>query len=205
MSKPSKKLRNLRKQIDKVKKFKCKEDCFECCTLIQYTPEEQKRMNQCLRKQGRLKPPEGKGKNYCPYLDKNGACSVYHERPIVCRLFGIIKTPMLTCSYFRDFPVQNETPEMWKYMTSSGFVGNRVEAESFLKKIERGDPEALVNLAYTTMKMAIDKVCTDEEAIVKLRYIESRLQQQGDSLVKYYGANIKEFLVDQPRKHGGII
>ena len=27
----------------------------------------------------------------CPYLDKHGACSVYSVRPMICRLWGLVK------------------------------------------------------------------------------------------------------------------
>lgn len=61
----------------------CKEGCSKCCSdMIQFSPSEEKRMGGY----------EWNGK--CSHLI-DGKCSVYENRPFVCRLFGT--SDMLTC------------------------------------------------------------------------------------------------------------
>jgi Fe-S-cluster containining protein len=54
----------------------CKNGCSECCTnMIQFSPSELKQMG---------------GYEYngvCSHL-KNGKCSIYENRPFICRIFG---------------------------------------------------------------------------------------------------------------------
>lgn len=80
-------LRKLRTQLNKTK-YKCKESCFECCTAVPTTEEEIKLMTKELRRLGYDKPPNGKGDEYCEMLTPEGKCSVYDQRPIVCRSFS---------------------------------------------------------------------------------------------------------------------
>lgn len=76
------------------------------------TPEEKERIDKYLALKGLKKPPRGKGKEYCEYLDKQGKCSVYEERPIICRTFGLIKE--------MHGPCQGCTSE--KQMTTPAFL-----------------------------------------------------------------------------------
>ena len=61
---------------DKIPKSQCKNGCFKCCTnMIQFTPSELKAMG---------------GYEYdgiCSHL-KDGKCSIYENRPFVCRIYG---------------------------------------------------------------------------------------------------------------------
>lgn len=55
---------------------KCKDGCSKCCTnMIQFTPSELKRMGGY------------EFKDVCSHLVE-GKCSIYENRPFVCRLFG---------------------------------------------------------------------------------------------------------------------
>lgn len=82
-------LKKLREELDK-HRYKCKENCFECCTVIPVTENEITLMKKELRKQGYLEPPNWKGDWYCEMLTTDGKCSVYSQRPIICRGFSNI-------------------------------------------------------------------------------------------------------------------
>lgn len=83
-------LRKLREELDK-NYYKCKSWCFECCTAVPITENEIKLMTAELRRQWLEAPPNGKGDNYCEFLTTEGKCSVYNQRPIICRSFSWTK------------------------------------------------------------------------------------------------------------------
>jgi len=83
------KLKKLREQLDK-HKYKCKEGCFSCCTRTPALEEELKMMEKELRRQGYTNPPNWKWDQYCEMLTPEGKCSVYSQRPIICRWFSDI-------------------------------------------------------------------------------------------------------------------
>ena len=61
---------------EKIPSSTCKKGCSECCTnMIQFAPSEEKTMG---------------GYEYngvCSHL-KNGRCTIYENRPFICRIFG---------------------------------------------------------------------------------------------------------------------
>jgi len=63
---------------------------YSSCGPITYSPLEQHYIDKELKKNGYKKPPCGKGGSYCEYLTNDGICSVYNERPIICRMYGVI-------------------------------------------------------------------------------------------------------------------
>lgn len=68
----------IQKLYDKIPTFRCKEDCTDCCdNWIQYAPEE------ALRCGGFTETAQG-----CCKLDKKKRCTVYENRPFICRLFA---------------------------------------------------------------------------------------------------------------------
>ena len=69
-------IEQIRKLYEKIPSSKCKDGCFRCCiNTVQFTKSEERAMGG-YRYAGQ-----------CPHL-KNGKCSVYENRPLVCRLFG---------------------------------------------------------------------------------------------------------------------
>ena len=86
-------LKKLRAELDK-KHYACKPGCFECCTVVPVTEEESNMMVAELRKLGYSEPPNGKGDEYCEFLTTEGRCSVYAQRPIICRSFSGTKYVM---------------------------------------------------------------------------------------------------------------
>ena len=37
--------------------------------------------------------------NYCPFLTKDFKCSIYEDRPWICKKFGDETAPLMTCCY----------------------------------------------------------------------------------------------------------
>ena len=69
-----------------IPKMQCKPGCTKCCGYIpwskfEYSLLEDKREIDCL----------------CVYPEK-GRCSIYEQRPLMCRLFGTVEPPhILSC------------------------------------------------------------------------------------------------------------
>lgn len=82
------------------KRINC-EGCYECCTTFLMTKSEKEVLNK-------KKKLWGKGKQYCEFLDKQGKCSVYEDRPIICRIMGTTQS----MGYYRcpQRPHNNYTP-----------------------------------------------------------------------------------------------
>ncbi len=79
---------NLEDLYKKIPKSKCKDGCFTCCSnSVQFTPSEYKSMG------GYSFDAESM---CCSHL-VNGKCSVYENRPFVCRLFGT--SELLECEH----------------------------------------------------------------------------------------------------------
>lgn len=60
--------------------FKCKEGCTECCGPVPFSNWE--------KAQVKIEP--GKEGRPCPYLSNTG-CTIYENRPFMCRLYGTVK------------------------------------------------------------------------------------------------------------------
>lgn len=79
-------IKRLRQQIPVVQ---CIPGCHDCCNDIilfadwEWSQIKEKRIADSLT---------------CPYLSKCG-CEIYHQRPIICRLYGTSLRPILKCKY----------------------------------------------------------------------------------------------------------
>lgn len=73
-------------------KMQCRGLCQACCGPISMTALEGRRMDQAY---GGPLPRVGNDAT-CPAL-KDGRCSIYEARPLICRLWGM--TPDMPCPY----------------------------------------------------------------------------------------------------------
>ena len=79
-----------------VPRVDCKGLCHESCGPIDMSREEWRRLS--LR--GVVIPPphvaltvlQRDGEYRCPALDENNRCSVYSDRPLICRQFGAVES-----------------------------------------------------------------------------------------------------------------
>lgn len=85
------------KEIELLKKLykmiplsKCAENCSACCGVIPVSSYELEQMNSVAN-------PFFFQEFRCPYLIDE-KCSCYNVRPLMCRLFGTVKTGELKCS-----------------------------------------------------------------------------------------------------------
>lgn len=76
-----------------IPKFKCIEGCTDCCGPIPANLEEIKRIG---KKPGVTHDVPGL---LCEFA-KDGPCSIYENRPLVCRIFGTVPSePLLKCPH----------------------------------------------------------------------------------------------------------
>jgi len=87
MSCNSQKIRFLRQQIPS---FECVPGCHDCCGPVTTSSEEMAR----LPRKTAAEQEAALNELNCVHLGPNG-CTVYDERPLICRLFGT--TPTLPC------------------------------------------------------------------------------------------------------------
>ncbi len=131
------KLKKLNKQLDQFN-YKCKKDCFECCTAISFLPEELRLMNKELLKNWYKKTPNWKWNNYCEYLTTEWKCCIYNARPIVCRSFWNIAfllkhrdKEMLTrvCTYAKTIVVSpsKEFMDYWEEVLQKWIMNKNCE------------------------------------------------------------------------------
>lgn len=82
----------------------CSGKCENSCTVVPTTAFERLRLEKALGYEfGSDKNPDGKFR--CVAL-KDGKCSVYSTRPLLCRMFGTSKHPFLKCEFGCE-------PERW--------------------------------------------------------------------------------------------
>jgi Fe-S-cluster containining protein len=83
-------------------KIECKQKCQEACSLIIITRAEKVNLTKELNHNPSIKIDKyhhalfdpakiHEEKPTCKMLDKCGNCSIYNIRPLICRLFGIVK------------------------------------------------------------------------------------------------------------------
>lgn len=102
----SEKLAKIDELLADLPAFSCKPGCADCCGPVQLSRLE---YHRCVKASGRTSEEVKKkmqsnlkrGNYRCPLLDtKTNRCSVYAVRPVVCRLFGIVKDePLLRCPH----------------------------------------------------------------------------------------------------------
>jgi hypothetical protein len=88
----------IKKVWETIPEFKCKDGCHDCCGIIAMTKLEWDNINPKLC--GTISMEEHKviASMFCPYI-KVGGCSIYENRPTICRLFGTVNTALLTCPH----------------------------------------------------------------------------------------------------------
>lgn len=76
--------------------------CIACCGVIPVSEPDLRKIKARLKKMSRKEIDRlRKQKRHplaCPLVDvEKKRCSVYQDRPLICRMFGHYKDPMLTC------------------------------------------------------------------------------------------------------------
>lgn len=153
-------MKQVKEKIRKLREFladgscKCPKGCFQCCTKIFFNPEEKKRMDQYLKESGHNSPPNGKGGEFCEYLNGQGGCSVYPERPIICRAFGVVDDPFCVCDKAINRKSVPESNSLKAYMASpKEFNTGSKAGQDLLEAVNNCEIWAIADLLYQTIKL----------------------------------------------------
>ncbi len=91
-----------------IPEFLCKEGCHKCCGVVPFSAEEMERVRPVWKEiewididvgflPHRIASPMiEEGNLDCPFLGDNG-CLIYERRPLMCRIFGTVDSPMMIC------------------------------------------------------------------------------------------------------------
>lgn len=140
-------------------------------------------MDKCLKKKGYKNHPRGKGEGFCEYLDENGKCVVYEERPIVCRALGVVDHAFLRCPLTKPIRTLPHYPELSLYgMGNREMTRNNCIVGNIEDGIKRGDPKVLSNLAQMIVQAKRDGSITLEESGHWLDMIDKKIQEKGGTL-----------------------
>ena len=82
-------IKELRKIYSEIPKFECKPKCVDCCGPIMFTALEYHLIGKKIPQPNSMR---------CPFVEKGG-CSIYENRPLVCRLFGAVQDKRIMCSF----------------------------------------------------------------------------------------------------------
>jgi Fe-S-cluster containining protein len=89
------KYKKLEEIYARIPRLACQRKCQIACGLVDATGEleEERLYAQTGRFFGTVKfrHEDGQTRPYCHFLSEQGECSVYALRPLMCRLFGVIK------------------------------------------------------------------------------------------------------------------
>ncbi len=96
-------VQSLRVIYRQIPAMRCKPGCGDCCGLVPWAPEEWARVAERVPPDVELLDFEGcvipmrAGSLTCPFFA--GGCTVYDDRPFMCRLFGTAPDARLTCPH----------------------------------------------------------------------------------------------------------
>ena len=105
-------LEKLRKKFSKKDYIDCGV-CSDCCGPLLMTNQEKKEIHELLVKKW-IKWPVGGWWVTCEFL-VDGKCSIYEKRPMICRLFGYLKTEHTTCPKFPQAADEEEWEDIKEY------------------------------------------------------------------------------------------
>lgn len=99
-------IRQIEKLYENIPAFECIPGCTDCCGPVPFARSEWDRIED-------KKKPTGLS---CPYAVKGQGCSIYKDRPFMCRLFGATSDPQLTCPHGRR-PAHPLSPQVAALLT----------------------------------------------------------------------------------------
>lgn len=79
-------LRRIQRLYRDIPAFKCVQGCTDCCGPVPFAKSEWNAVKDKRVASGIT----------CPYA-VNGRCEIYDQRPLICRLFGAVDHPIMTC------------------------------------------------------------------------------------------------------------
>lgn len=91
----------------KIPTFKCREGCADCCGIVPFSEKEKAaatarmplvRWEEIPKFSGVWFPVETIATHRCAFV-KDGQCSIYEDRPMICRLFGAVDNKLMKCPH----------------------------------------------------------------------------------------------------------
>jgi len=109
----------LREYFDQWLSVNC-DGCYACCEATRMAQQELEAILRLLAKKWYKESPSWKWIGYCEYLDTDGKCVVYEERPIFCRIKGKMDGKYTMCNKNDNFEkaVIPQPPELSDYMSN---------------------------------------------------------------------------------------
>lgn len=83
----------------------CKTGCNDCCGIVPFSKKEKEKVQVRADMQGVSWEPfheaflPSKGEDTLTCVFWRDGCSIYEDRPMICKLFGAVDTPRLTCPH----------------------------------------------------------------------------------------------------------
>jgi len=121
--------------------FECLKNCGKCCGVVPLRTEVwEKNKGKAVKPfdvtflpvSGEAYPATGDG--YCVFLDPEGGCVIYDDRPDICRVFGL--TDKLPCPFIKvngNRRSKAMETRLLRRMSSERFVKDK--SEVFKKKV----------------------------------------------------------------------
>lgn len=98
------KTNRLKELYDLLPEIDCKGDCWTYCGAVPTGEVEEEHIKDELSEKS---IPIPGGDMYCNQLDREtGRCTIHPRRPLLCRLFGLVKNPKMKCPHGCE-------PEYW--------------------------------------------------------------------------------------------
>lgn len=103
------KLKKIYRRIEAIGPMQCIEGCHDCCGPVYFSRLELKRAPLLTKNIEALTEllvmNTGIEWNFncatCAYVQADGKCGIYKDRPFVCRIFAMTEEPMLKCPHGR--------------------------------------------------------------------------------------------------------
>lgn len=88
--------KRLEQIYDQLPTIDCKGKCADHCGVIPLGVDEERYIRE---RYGADNIPEPDDDLSCSQLTDGGRCSIHPRRPLICRLFGLVKDPKMRCPH----------------------------------------------------------------------------------------------------------
>ena len=105
MPRPAKAFRSAKKALhalyDELPGLDCKGLCQASCGKVgeAVAPLEADLIGAHMQAMGMEAPEDDPASKACPLLTAHGTCSVHAERPLICRLWGVVADELMVCPW----------------------------------------------------------------------------------------------------------
>lgn len=128
-----------------VPEIDCQGKCQSACGPIAFTDVE---MERIVKKVGRA--PTADPRTLTCSMLQGGLCRVYHLRPMICRLWGVVE--MMRCPWGCEPERVLTTKESYRLLLRADVVSARTEADyeqavRDLERLESGKADAMIELS----------------------------------------------------------